>query len=133
MLAASAQAREVVEGNREAILSLVRGRALTVGADLSSRPAIAESLICGGRPAVVAIDAAASGEELRAHRDRLEKELARLAEEEQRLAQKLANAEFLSRAPEPVVEKTRGQLAAVRERREAAAAQLAEVRRALRA
>lgn len=132
VLAASAEARRVVEANREAILSLVRGRALMVGADLAGRPAIAESLLCAGEPALVAIDAAASEGELRAHQERLEKELARLAKEEQRLAQKLANAEFLARAPEPVVEKARNQLAHVKERRETAAAQLAEVKRVLR-
>jgi valyl-tRNA synthetase len=86
---------------------------------------------CFGETAMVSIAAAASRQELEAQMARLERELQRLKQEQAGLRQKLAGPEFLSRAPETVVEKTRAHYAEVSERCEAVAGQLAEVRRAL--
>jgi valyl-tRNA synthetase len=59
--------------------------------------------------------------DLVAERTRLERERARAADEAQKVARKLANAEFVARAPEDVVEENRERLAAA----EAEAARLA--------
>jgi valyl-tRNA synthetase len=127
----SASARQVLERERQAVLLLARGSELAVAADASERPALAEVVHCFGETATVSIAAAASRQELEAQRARLERELERLKQEQAGLAQKLAAPEFLSRAPETVVQKTRAHYAEVSERCEAVAGQLAEVRRAL--
>jgi len=72
-----------------------------------------------------------SQEELRNQQARLEKELKRLQEEEGRLAAKLANEEFTSRAPQPVVAKVQAQHSEAKERREAVERQLVKVGRSL--
>jgi valyl-tRNA synthetase len=62
--------------------------------------------------------------DLNAERARLEKELAKIADDVSRIDRKLGNADFMSRAPEEVVEEQR-------ERREEALDQEAKIRAAL--
>jgi valyl-tRNA synthetase len=121
----------VLEENQEAVCLLARGEALTVVAEGTPQQALAELVHCFGEPAVVSIAAQVSVEELRQQQARLEKDLAKLQEEAQRLAAKLGNEEFTSRAPVPVVDKVRAQHAEVEEKRAALARQLAEVAREL--
>lgn len=130
--AASAEARSLLAANREAILLLARGRELEIGSDTEHRPAMAEAVQCLGEAAVVAIRAEVSREELTKQRERLVRECDRLQQEQERLGRKLGNADFVSRAPGPVVEKTRARLAEARERLEALDGQLSRIEAALR-
>jgi valyl-tRNA synthetase len=127
---AARQTHEVLRANEEAVLLLARGEGLTLATGTPEQ-AVAEVIHCFGEPAVVSIAAEVSQEELRNQQARLEKELKRLQEEEGRLAAKLANEEFTSRAPQPVVAKVQAQHSEAKERREAVERQLVKVGRSL--
>lgn len=92
---------------------------------------MAELVHCDGEPTLVSIAAEVSKEELQAQQDRLARELARLQKEEAQLDAKLANSQFLARAPQPVVEKTRARQVALVQRREAIEAQQKDIAAAL--
>lgn len=62
-----------------------------------------------------------------AEKGRLHKEIERLASDAKKIEAKLGNPDFLSRAPEEVVEENRERLAEVEERREKLAAALARL------
>jgi valyl-tRNA synthetase len=128
---AARQTHAVLRANEEAVLLLTRGEGLTLAEVGTPEPAVAEVIHCFGEPAVISIAVEASREELIAQRARLEKDLARLREEEGRLSAKLANEEFTSRAPQAVVAKVQAQYVEARERREAVERQLAEIARTL--
>ena len=131
--AASVEARRVVEESEAAVLLLAGGSGLRLSADVEARPAHSEIIHCSGEPAVVSIvvesvpGKAASHDDAAARRARLERDLARLREEESRLAQKLENTEFLSRAPAPVVEKSRARYTEVQQLRQAVEGQLGDM------
>lgn len=121
----------VLRANQEAVLLLTRGEGLTLAETGVPEQAVAEVVHCFGEAVVVSIAAQVSREELLGQQARLSKDLDRLREEEARLAAKLENQEFTSRAPQAVVEKVQAQLAEAKERREAVARQLAEIARSL--
>jgi valyl-tRNA synthetase len=129
---ASRDFHQVLEANRVSVLLLVRGSELNLTPDGGARPAMAEVVHWRGEPALVSIGVTASGEELRRQQARLERELARLGQEEERLAGKLGSTGFLSRAPAEVVQRTRTRLAELRERRAVLEAQLSQTKRAVR-
>ena len=54
---------------------------------------------------------------MEAERARLEKEIKKAGEEIGKLEARLQKAEFLERAPRPVIEETRGNLAGLREKK----------------
>ncbi len=131
VFAAAPETRATLHAEEEAILLLARGESLVVSAAEGDRPAVGEVIHVFGEAATVSIAVPRSREELAAQQARLEKELARLQDEEQRAAAKLSNQEFLSRAPASVIEKARAQHAEAQERRAAVARQLAEIERSL--
>jgi valyl-tRNA synthetase len=123
----SDRAHQVLSANEDAVLLLAKGASLSLARTISAQPALSEVVTCFGEPALISIDAAMSPEELEQHRRRLERELAQLQQEEGQLRAKLDNADFCSRAPAAVVEKTRARHEAARERRDAIQAQLASL------
>jgi valyl-tRNA synthetase len=129
--APSARTRAVIEANREAVLTLSRGGDLTLVAGGEPEQALVEVVHVFGEPALVAIAAEVSRQDLEGQRERMARELARLAEDEARAARKLSNQEFLARAPQSVVEKARAQHDELRERRTVLARQLDEIERSL--
>ncbi len=127
----SADAWQVIEANRAAILMLARGNSVVLAAETAPQVGMAEVIHCFGEPATVSIAVKSSEQELRSQKARLEKDAARLGEEEEALTRKLQNAEFRSRAPRQVVEKAESRLREVAERRTALAEQLLGIDRAL--
>ena len=123
--------RQMLKANQAAVLLLTGGRELSLPPDGGAQPTLAEVVYCLGERVVVSVAVEASAQELSAQRVRLERDLARLQQEEARLAQKLQSAEFLARAPQPVIERARGQYSEVQARRKTAEAQLAGIREAL--
>jgi len=124
--------RRLLQENESSVLLLTRGSGLTLTAEADERPAMAELVHCDGQPALVSIAAEVSKEELQAQQDRLARELARLQKEEAQLNAKLANSEFLARAPQQVVEKTRSRQVEIVQRRESIEAQQKDIAAALR-
>jgi valyl-tRNA synthetase len=121
LIGADAFTRERLQRHRDLILTL--GRVASVAAEDAAPP--------GSAPFVIgeAIGALAIAEfiDLAAERARLDKEIAAHAADIDRTAKKLANADFVSRAPEDVVEENRERLAEARDaktRLEAAKARL---------
>jgi valyl-tRNA synthetase len=127
----SADAWQVIEANRAAILMLARGNSVVLAAETGPQAGMAEVIHCFGEPATVSIAVKSSEQELRSQKARLEKDSARLGEEEEALTRKLQNAEFRSRAPRQVVEKAESRLREVAERRKALAEQLLGIDTAL--
>jgi valyl-tRNA synthetase len=121
----------VLAASQDAVLLLARGSELDLSARAEDRPALAELIDCLGEPAVVWIAATASRQELEAQRARLERDLSRLRQEEAELREKTHSAEFLARAPAPVVEKAHTRLAEAAQRLQALEGQLAEIEKAL--
>ncbi len=111
------QTHQVLKANQEAVLLLARGERLTLAAEGAPSQALAEVIHCFGEAALVSIVAEVSREELLGQQARLEKEVGRLEDEEARLAAKLANPAFASRAPQQVVEKVEAQRAEATARR----------------
>jgi len=128
---ASADARRVIEANRAAILMLARGSSVTPTAATGEQVDMAEVIHCFGDPASVSIAVQSSQQELLAQKARIEKELARLKEEDEGLSEKLRNTEFLSRAPRQVVEKAEARHQEVQDRRGALEEQLSGIKTAL--
>jgi valyl-tRNA synthetase len=121
---ADARQRRVLEANTAAITQMLRVSGLQFGAtaDAGSVPYLAEG-------AALALPVAAFID-LAAERSRLAKEVAALAQDIERTARKLANPDFVARAPEEVVDENRDRLAdaeAARTRLEAALTRLAGV------
>jgi valyl-tRNA synthetase len=79
----------------------------------------------------VSISIEVSQADLEQRRKRLERRLAALEQEEAREGAKLANREFLRRAPAEVVEKARTRHAAIEEERSGVEAQLANLAKSL--
>jgi len=129
--AGAAEARQVLEANKAAILLLGRGKELALRGEEAGHPAMAEVVQWGGEAIAVSVGEEFSREELEAQRRRLERERDRLEEEEARLGEKLRQTEFLSRAPRPVIERTQAHHAQVRDRLGAVAEQLRGVVRSL--
>jgi valyl-tRNA synthetase len=118
---ADERARRILESHAEAIRQMLRVSEIRFGggADASAVPFIAEGAAFA-LPVAAFID-------LSAERSRLAKEVAQLAADIDRTAKKLANPDFVARAPEEVVEENRERLAeaqAARERLEAALGRL---------
>jgi valyl-tRNA synthetase len=110
---------------------LARGNSVVLAAETGPQAGMAEVIHCFGEPATVSIAVKSSEQELRSQKARLEKDSARLGEEEEALTRKLQNAEFRSRAPRQVVEKAESRLREVAERRKALAEQLLGIDTAL--
>jgi valyl-tRNA synthetase len=100
-----ARERRVLQENAETIGQLLRvsGLRFDAAADAGAVPYIVEGASLA-LPVAEFID-------LAAERTRLAKELAALASDIDRTAKKLANADFVARAPEEVVEENRERLA----------------------
>jgi len=107
LLVASADARQraILTGNEPAIMQMLRvsGLAFDAAAEAGAVPYVAEG-VAFSLPVAEFID-------LAAERARLTKEIAALAADIGRTAGKLANADFVARAPEEVVEENRDRLA----------------------
>jgi len=123
----SAEARRLLETNREAILRLTHGSSLELNEESAIRPGAGEAILCYNQRAIVAISGEMAGPELEAQRARLEEELGRVRREEESLARKLENEGFLSRAPQEVVARVRIQYSQAKQRREALEGQLSGV------
>ncbi len=121
---AGPQDRVWLDGNRQALGFLARLQSVTVLADGDDEPESAIALVGAMRlliPLAGLIDKAAEVA-------RLEKEIARLAGDAERVAAKLANASFVDRAPEAVVAKERTRLEESRAAVGKLEAQLAKIR-----
>jgi valyl-tRNA synthetase len=110
---------------------LARGSSVTPTAATGEQVDMAEVIHCFGDPASVSIAVQSSQQELLAQKARIEKELARLKEEDEGLSEKLRNTEFLSRAPRQVVEKAEARHQEVQDRRGALEEQLSGIKTAL--
>jgi valyl-tRNA synthetase len=123
--------RRVIEENRETVGRLTGGMGVSVIAERPPEGMIVEVIYCFGEPAWVAVPVHMDETHYVRQKARLEKDSARLGEEEEALTRKLQNAEFRSRAPRQVVEKAESRLREVAERRTALAEQLLGIDRAL--
>ncbi|MBN1458327.1 MAG: hypothetical protein JXA57_02240, partial [Armatimonadetes bacterium] len=131
-VAAGAQAtREVLTANEESVLLLARGSDIELEDEANERPAMAELVRCFGETVAVWIAWKASRQELEAQHARLEKELRGLREEEERLAQKLGNEQFMTKAPEHVKAQVRQRYEESQAQTEALSAQLCDLARSL--
>jgi len=131
-VAAEAEAaRKVLAANEESVLLLARGRSLSVSGETDTRPAMAEIVDCLGGEAVVSIEREVSREELAGQRKRLARELERVRDQEAKLAMKLKDEQFMSKAPESVRLQAEERHAAAEERVRALEAQLADLVKAL--
>ncbi|UCH34233.1 MAG: valine--tRNA ligase [Armatimonadota bacterium] len=117
----------------EVVAHLVRAKSVSVESGAPQSDAATDVVVWEGGQVRVAVAAAVSAAELEKERDRLQKELAKLESEMNRVRGKLKNANFLKRAPAQVVADTRARAeeserhaAALRERVEALAARLGE-------
>jgi valyl-tRNA synthetase len=123
--------RRVIEENRETVGRLTGGMGVSVIAERPPEGMIVEVIYCFGEPAWVAVPVHMDETHYVRQKARLEKDSARLGEEEEALTRKLQNAEFRSRAPRQVVEKAESRLREVAERRKALEEQLLGIDRAL--
>ncbi len=101
----------IIEGNRTLIERLGRC-VLTVGPDVTKPKASATEV----RPPLEVYVPLAGHVDIQAEVSRLTKDLAKIEKEYSRIGKKLANDDFLSRAPAHVVEKERAKYAEVEER-----------------
>jgi len=121
LIGADAVTRERLQRHRDLVLTL--GRLASVDTE-NTPPAGSAPFVIGEATGALAI---AEFIDLAAERARLDKEIAAHASDIDRTAKKLANADFISRAPEEVVEENRERLAEAqnaRTRLEAAKARL---------
>ncbi len=109
----------------EHIKALARLESISFASDAAARPAQAVPVVLTDcevyLPLLGLLD-------LDVERERLSKELAQAQDEKQQVGQKLANQDFVSRAPAAVVEKERARLAAAQERIDRLEAMLRELR-----
>jgi valyl-tRNA synthetase len=127
----AAVVRDVLRENSDAVLLLARGSDLDVAETSEERTGMAEVVHYAGESVVVAIEKTSSRRELEEQKTRIERTLSRLREEEESLAKKLQNAQFLQRAPKEVQGRTRARHAAAGEQIAALEAQLADLTAAL--
>ena len=102
---ADGAARAALERNAAAIASTLRVSGLAFEAE---PPAGAVRFVVEGAALALSV---AQAVDSTAERARLEKEIARLAKEVERFEAKLANADFVARAPPAVIEENRAKLA----------------------
>ncbi|HYG25902.1 MAG TPA: valine--tRNA ligase, partial [Caulobacteraceae bacterium] len=124
LIGASDATRERLSRHRDLIVSLGR---LSEAREADAPPAGAAPFVIGEATAALAI---AQFIDLAAEKARLVKDIAAAASDIDRTARKLANADFVSRAPEEVVEENRERLAdaqAAKAKLEAALARLEAV------
>lgn len=129
--AESEAARRVLAANEDSLLLLARGHTLVLSDETDSRPAMAELVQCLGGAAVVSIEREVSRDELEEQRRRVERELGRLRDEEAKLAKKLENEQFMSKAPETVKSQAKERRAAAAGRVQALEGQLADLTKSL--
>jgi len=129
--AESEAARRVLAANEDSLLLLARGSALVLSEEADSRPAMAELVQCLGGAAVVSIEREVSSDELEEQRRRVERELGRLRDEEAKLAKKLENEQFMSKAPETVKSQAKERRAAAAGRVRALEGQLDDLAKSL--
>ena len=125
VIGANAETRERLARHRDLIVSLGRLESVREAAEAQAGSA---PFVVGEATAALAI---AQFIDLEAEKARLTKEIAALASDIDRTAKKLANADFVSRAPEEVVEENRERLAEAQEAKaklEAALARLQSLR-----
>ncbi len=121
-----AGARAIVEAQTAAIEALARARPITVLGPGSPRPA-PDSVVTVLVDSVEAYIPLAEMVDVAAERQRLEKELAECRDMASRIQAKLADGNFTSRAPAPVVDKERQRLASFQERLAKLQSRLAEL------
>jgi valyl-tRNA synthetase len=105
LIGASTETGERLARHRPLILTLARLGAADLG---EAAPAGSVPFVVGEATGALTV---AGVIDLAAERARLAKEIATLSQEIDRIAKKLANADFVARAPEEVVEENRERLA----------------------
>ncbi|MFB3880614.1 MAG: valine--tRNA ligase [Armatimonadota bacterium] len=113
------------------LLLLARASEVTLDSGLQSAPAVAELAEAFGAPTTVWIERQVSHDEIVAQSKRVERELARVRQEEARLASKLGSTEFQQRAPAEVRRQAEERRQAALERIAALEEQLGELKRSL--
>jgi valyl-tRNA synthetase len=121
---AEGETRQAIEALRPAILALARGEGLSFLPPGTPKPEGALSVIL---PAAEAYVPLAGLVDLASEHRRIERDLAQARQETARSEAKLANTDFLSKAPAAVIEKEREKLAEQRERTARLEARLLEV------
>ena len=101
-----ADAAAVLESHREMLLVLARLETLTIDA-AAQAPKVAASQVARGNEIIVPLSGAV---DFAAETARLEKELAKIAKEHAMMAGKLANENYVSRAPAEVVERDKARV-----------------------
>jgi valyl-tRNA synthetase len=98
-------AKAVIEQYREMIVTLARLRSITV-TDSAERPKASASAVARGATIHVLLEGVI---DFAKERERMEKELGKLAKDFASIAKKLQNQDFLAKAPAEVVTKVRDQ------------------------
>jgi valyl-tRNA synthetase len=112
--AADADTRATVNGHRELIIPLARLKSLEV-ADQSERPKGAATAVARGATIFVRLEGII---DFAKERERLQKELAKLAKDLTAVTNKLHNPDFTSKAPPDIVAKVRAQEQELSEKRQ---------------
>jgi valyl-tRNA synthetase len=89
------------------IAHLARAGSINIGEPAPGAEVVTDVVPWEGEQVRVAVSTAASAEELVMEQARLQKELAKLEAEAQRMRSRLESADFVQRAPEQVVAETR--------------------------
>lgn len=132
VFSASEVVQAALEASKDSVLLLARASNLELPAVILDHPAMVELVQCLGDSAVVWIEREADRGELEEQRTRVERELGKIGEEIARLASKLENEQFMSKAREEVKAQTRQRHEAALERAAVLVEQLTELERALK-
>ena len=107
LTAESARAAKVLAAGEGMIAHLARAGSINIGEPAPGAEVVTDVVPWEGEQVRVAVSTAASAEELVMEQARLQKELAKLEAEAQRMRSRLESADFVQRAPEQVVAETR--------------------------
>jgi valyl-tRNA synthetase len=107
LTAESARAAKVLAAGEGMIAHLARAGSINIGEPAPGAELVTDVVPWEGEQVRVAVSTAASAEELAMEQTRLQKELAKLEAEAQRMRSRLESADFVQRAPEQVVAETR--------------------------
>jgi valyl-tRNA synthetase len=113
VIQADAKLAAGLQGQEAVLLRLGRTERLEIGADVTKPAESATQVLAGGVEVYVPL---AGLMDLAAERKRLQKEREGLASHIKRLTGKLANEDFVTKAPANIVEQERGRLAEMKER-----------------
>jgi valyl-tRNA synthetase len=112
-IAATADMKQTIAAQAQAIQILARARPLTIADTNCARPDKAKTIVLNGIEVILPMSGLV---DMDAERTRLQKEIDGCTNEISRLGARLADEKFTSKAPAQVVERERGKLTALREK-----------------